>query len=245
MGVLAATNGVGDFASSALVGLLWSLFPGRPAYGFVARRRCSSSARPLKDAVPLDSADDVEAPWKRALSSFFPLVTFRSSGGVDQLADPAGFRTAAEPLSSTVLAGHARAWRFTKGAWAEAPAYDYDFLVLERRYEGRWDAVKEIHRRDPRYDGRAGPRDQTIFFTVHTSPAAGGGQDLAVQSTLGSGTGHVDAGGDGFVVEMAAARREMFVPFDTVRIRQRPSREGHLEERLRLFRRRTAVDGPS
>jgi MFS family permease len=36
MGVLAATNGVGDFASSALVGLLWSLFPGSPAYGFVA-----------------------------------------------------------------------------------------------------------------------------------------------------------------------------------------------------------------
>ena len=36
MGVLAATNGVGDFASSALVGLLWSLFPGSPAYGFLA-----------------------------------------------------------------------------------------------------------------------------------------------------------------------------------------------------------------
>jgi MFS family permease len=36
MGVLAATNGVGDFVSSALVGTLWSLFPGRPVYGFVA-----------------------------------------------------------------------------------------------------------------------------------------------------------------------------------------------------------------
>lgn len=36
MGVLAATNGVGDFASSAVVGLLWSLFPGRPAVGFAA-----------------------------------------------------------------------------------------------------------------------------------------------------------------------------------------------------------------
>ncbi len=36
MGVLAATNGAGDFASSAAVGLLWSLFPGHPAYGFLA-----------------------------------------------------------------------------------------------------------------------------------------------------------------------------------------------------------------
>jgi hypothetical protein len=150
----------------------------------------------------------------------------------------------AEPLSSTVLAGHARAWRFTKGSWVEAPAYDYEFLVLERRYEGRWDVVKEIHRRDPRYDGRAGPRDQTIFFAVHTSPAAGGGLDLAVQSTLGSGTGHVDAGGDGFVVEMAAAQKGMFVPFDTVRIRQLPSREGHLEETVELYSKKDGVERP-
>lgn len=36
MGVLAATNGVGDFVSSALVGALWSLFPGQLVYGFAA-----------------------------------------------------------------------------------------------------------------------------------------------------------------------------------------------------------------
>jgi MFS family permease len=36
MGVLAATNGVGDFVSSALVGGLWSLFPAHIAVGFVA-----------------------------------------------------------------------------------------------------------------------------------------------------------------------------------------------------------------
>lgn len=40
LGVLAATNGVGDFASSALVGLLWSLFPSRPVYGFLAAGSC-------------------------------------------------------------------------------------------------------------------------------------------------------------------------------------------------------------
>jgi MFS family permease len=36
MGVLAATNGVGDFVSSALVGGLWSLFPAHIAVGFFA-----------------------------------------------------------------------------------------------------------------------------------------------------------------------------------------------------------------
>ncbi len=34
MGVLAAANGLGDFVSSALVGLLWSAFPATPAIGF-------------------------------------------------------------------------------------------------------------------------------------------------------------------------------------------------------------------
>jgi MFS family permease len=36
MGLLAAVNGVGDFASSALVGSLWSLFPSDPSIGFIA-----------------------------------------------------------------------------------------------------------------------------------------------------------------------------------------------------------------
>jgi MFS family permease len=36
MGVLAATNGIGDFVSSAVVGALWSLFPGHLSIGFLA-----------------------------------------------------------------------------------------------------------------------------------------------------------------------------------------------------------------
>jgi MFS family permease len=36
MGLLAATNGIGDFVSSALVGTLWALFPGSPSIGFLA-----------------------------------------------------------------------------------------------------------------------------------------------------------------------------------------------------------------
>lgn len=35
MGVLAATNGIGDFVSSAVVGVLWSAFPATPALGFL------------------------------------------------------------------------------------------------------------------------------------------------------------------------------------------------------------------
>jgi hypothetical protein len=36
MGLLAATNGIGDMVSSALVGVLWSAAPTRPGLGFAA-----------------------------------------------------------------------------------------------------------------------------------------------------------------------------------------------------------------
>ena len=61
MGVLAATNGVGDFASSAVVGLLWSLFPGRPAYGFVAAAALqlagASSLAVIRTSPPVPQPD--------------------------------------------------------------------------------------------------------------------------------------------------------------------------------------------
>jgi hypothetical protein len=148
------------------------------------------------------------------------------------------------PLSSLVFAGHARAFRFVRGAWVAAPAYDYDFLVLERRFAGRWEAIKEIHRRDPRYDGRAGSRDQTLYFSVKTAPAADGGYDLIAESSLGNGSGHENPGG-GFVLELASSRKGWFVPFDTIRIRQeRSAREGRVEETVELLSRKKDRDVP-
>jgi len=141
------------------------------------------------------------------------------------------------PLSSIVFAGHARAARFDAGNWLPVPEHDYDFIVLERRFADRWEVVKEIHRRHPRYDGRAGPRDQTLYFTVRTSPAVDGGLDLAVEGSLGVGTGHMGPGG-GLVIELVTASRGWFVPFDRVRISQsREEASGRLFESVELFSR--------
>lgn len=148
------------------------------------------------------------------------------------------------PLSSSVFAGHARAARFVAGNWLPVPEHDYDFLVLEMRFADRWEAVKQIHRRHPRYDGRAGPRDQTHYFTVRPSPTADGGLDLAVEGSLGAGKGHEQPGG-GLVIELAAAARGWFVPFDTVRISQsREEATGRLAETVELFSRRDGQEIP-
>ena len=147
-------------------------------------------------------------------------------------------------LSSSVFVGHGHAFRFTEGRWVPVPEYDYEFSVLERRFSDHWEAVKEIHRLHPRYDGRAGPRDQTLYFMVRTSPAADGGLDLMVEGTLGTGKGHEKPGG-GIVLEVTPAEKGWFVPFDTIRIRQsRATQNGRLEEVVELFSRKNGQEVP-
>jgi hypothetical protein len=148
------------------------------------------------------------------------------------------------PLSSSVFAGHAQAARFVAGSWQPVPEHDYDFIVMERRFAERWEAVKEIHRRHPRYDGRAGPRDQTLYFTVRTSTTADGGLDLAVEGSLGAGKGHMGPEG-ALIIELTAADRRWFVPFDTIRISQnREEAAGRLTETVELFSRRNGEEVP-
>jgi len=147
--------------------------------------------------------------------------------------------------SSKVLAGRGRAFRHAKGVWVAAPAYDYEFVVVERRYADRWETTKEIHRRHPKYDGRAGPRDQALWFLVRTSPAPGGGLDLAVEGTLGRGTGHEKPGGAGTVLELSRGTKSFFVPFDAIRIRQEPAdADGLFRETVELFSRKDGTEVP-
>ena len=145
--------------------------------------------------------------------------------------------------SATVYAGHARAFRYLAGEWQRMPEHDYDFILLEQRFAGRWETVKEIHRRNPSYDGRGGPRDQTLHFVVLTRPASDGGLDLAVEGTLGSGKGHQAANGN-VELELAAADRGWLIPFDTIRLRQNRATAGQVAETLELFSRREGREVP-
>jgi hypothetical protein len=170
----------------------------------------------------------------------FPLIACSS------LRTPLPLTDAPPPpaLSSSLFVGFAQAFRFAEASWVRVPTYDYEFLVLERRYADRWEVIKEIHHRHPRYDGRAGARDQTLYFLVRILPAADGGLDLAVEGTLGAGKGHEGAEG-GLEIEMDSAERGWFVPFDTIRIRQtRGSARGRLEEVVELFARKDGREIP-
>jgi len=148
------------------------------------------------------------------------------------------------PTSSSVFAGHARAFRFVNEAWVAAPEDDYDFLVLEERYSEHREVIKEIYRRHPKYGGRSGPRVQTLWFSIRMSPAADGGFDLVATTSEGNGMGHETAGG-GLSLEVAYARKNWFVPFDTIRIRQDQSASpGRLMETVTLIKKGKGTETP-
>ena len=182
---------------------------------------------------------------KRTFSILLALAAFLAGCSSTRSPLPLTDSPPVVPSSSSVFVGHARAFRFAEGAWVAAPDHDYDFLVLERRFADHWEAVKEIHRRHPKYDGRAGPRDQTVYFYVRMSPAPDGGYDLVVESSLGHGSGHEKAGGGALVLELSSDQKGWFVPFDTIRILQdRPAVDGRIKETVELLSKGKGREAP-
>jgi len=140
-----------------------------------------------------------------------------------------------EPTLVLVWVGRGEAERLEKGAWVRVPEFDYDFSVEQRRWPDRWESVKSLRRRHPAYDGSAGPRAQTYFFTVTYGAARPNGEvPMHIESTLGAGDGVTD-------VEFRRTRLELradvssMAPFDRYRLAQTYAYEaGALEETVAL-----------
>lgn len=133
-----------------------------------------------------------------------------------------------------VLAGRGTAYRFADGQWNRIPSYDYEFSVVQRFREDGWESVKDIHRRHPDYDGRAGARDQTLYFRVRHEKTSAGSILLRAISSLGSGEGHADSGLRHISINF---RPEIsrFAPFNTYRITQEIG-EDSVVETIELFK---------
>ena len=167
------------------------------------------------------------------------LIPFVLLFGCSSLRSPLPLTEKAEkPLRMAVFVGTGEAYRFTQGGWQRQATYDYDFSVVQRYYEDGWETIKEIHRRHPDYDGRAGAREQTFYFRVKTLPAEGKSLTLLVQSSWGHGSGTADAGLTHVVVELTPDISR-FAPFNVFRITQFYSYdEGRLRETVELFKKK-------
>lgn len=146
-----------------------------------------------------------------------------------------------EPELTLIWHGTGQASRLEEGQWRRAPEHDYELTVVQRRYAERWESTKEMHRRHPDYDGSAGPRDQTLHFTLELGRAERE-VPLSIHSTLGDGRGRSDLAFQSASLRIDALVSSM-APFDTYIIEQRYAYDaGRLEETVRLVRAGEAGD---
>lgn len=143
-------------------------------------------------------------------------------------------RAADEPELELVWVGRGECERMEGDAFVRAPAFDYDFSVVQRRYADRWESVKTMRRLHSGYDGSAGPREQVLGFRIGLDAMLDGRAGGEVRSTLGIGRWTADPEFRESTVTLAADVSAM-APFDTYRIVQHYRYEdGELEEEVEL-----------
>lgn len=141
--------------------------------------------------------------------------------------------------------GVSKAHRFENGQWHRAEKYDYQFDVVQKRKSERWESVKSLHRLHPEYDGKAGARDQTMYFQVAYNNLTDGKVHSTISSSLGSGTGTSDIEFRNSVFTMYVANAGRFKPYNKLRITQHYNYEaGVLTETVELIREKDGEEIP-
>lgn len=159
------------------------------------------------------------------------------------------------PFSQTLLIddtytiiwnGVSHAYRYENKNWVRDEQYDYQFDVIQKRYDNLWKSVKSLHRIHPEYDGKAGDRDQTMYFEVaYTSLNESNKVKSLITSSLGNGTGLSDAEYRESQLTMYVEKPGIFLPYNKFRITQHYNyEEGVLTETVELINEKNGVDIP-
>ena len=136
--------------------------------------------------------------------------------------------------------GSGESYTYVDEMYQRSESNDYSFEVVQRRYGNSWESVKNMHRIHPDYDGKAGKREQTMFFEIDFSRK---GSDIVstINSSLGKGNGISDEEFREQVIQFTVDGISSFAPYNTMRITQHYKYEqGELQETVELFK---LVDG--
>jgi hypothetical protein len=153
-------------------------------------------------------------------------------------------KQAAIPLSPTVQIedtytiiwnGVSLAYRYNNGAWERDARYDYIFNVIQKRYDNNWKSIKNLHRIHPDYDGKAGDRDQTMYFELAYNNLKDDKVVTVIKSSLGDGVGTSDKEFRDQELILYIKNASMFSPYNKIKITQKYNyEEGKLTETVLL-----------
>ncbi len=137
---------------------------------------------------------------------------------------------------SIVWVGSGESYVYINGKYQRSESNDYSFEVVQRRYGNSWKSIKNMHRIHPNYDGKAGAREQTMFFGIDFLKD----EDKVIstiKSSLGNGTGITDNEFREQVIQFSIDDISSFAPYNTMRITQHYKyEEGILQETVELFK---------
>lgn len=141
--------------------------------------------------------------------------------------------------------GISKAYRYEKESWNRDESYDYQFNVVQKRYENHWKSIKTLHRIHPDYDGKAGERDQTMYFEVIYKTMKEQAVQSEIQASIGNGTGTSDAEFRVSELIMYVPNPSRFLPYNKFRITQNYDYEaGKLTETVELLLEKDGKDIP-
>ena len=145
---------------------------------------------------------------------------------------------------SIIWVGNGQSYTYLDGKYERSESNDYSFEVVQRRYGNSWKSVKNMHRIHPEYDGKAGEREQTMFFAIDFSKK---GNEIVstINSSLGNGDGISDNEFREQQIQFAVDGISSFAPYNTMRITQHYKYEqGTLLETVELFKLKDGKETP-
>lgn len=143
-----------------------------------------------------------------------------------------------------IWVGQGKSFAYVDGEYQRSESNDYAFEVVQRRYDHTWKSVKNMHRIHPEYDGKAGAREQTLYFEIDFSEK---GEEIIseLRSSLGDGSGTSDAEFREQQFQLAVKDISSLAPYNTIRITQHYRyKQGELLETVELFKLEDGVETP-
>jgi hypothetical protein len=184
---------------------------------------------------------------KKLTFSIFAIASLwlMSSASAQKSVIPFNTKVEVEDTFTIIWNGISEAYRYDNGNWIRAENYDYQFNVTQKRYENQWKSIKSMHRTHPDYDGKAGSRDQTMYFEVDYKNLKENKVLSVISSSLGDGVGTADKEFRNSQLIMYVKNPGMFMPYNKFRITQKYDYEsGILTETVELLKEKDGKETP-
>jgi hypothetical protein len=171
-----------------------------------------------------------------ALAVFATLI-FSSCSTNKKVTIPLTKDAAFEDTYTIIWNGYSKAFAYKGNSWQRAESFDYYFDVIQKRYNKEWKSVKSLHRIHPEYNGKAGDRDQTMYFALKYSSMQNDLVNGTLNSTLGNGILQTDNEFRNATIDIDVKDASMFIPYNKIRITQKYDYEnGKLTETVLLYK---------